>query len=279
MSEHHVGRGEHFRSSSWVERQITSLRGRRSRAAPAAIKRVHEFLLDHLPGGHLVATLPGGERVQLSARYRQLAWNPEEYSAFRAAVAPGATVLDIGANIGAYTVLFALWTGRAGRVVAFEPAPASLAGLARQVKLNGVADRVEIVAAAMSDREGRALFDCDGASGANALIPTAAAVGRAECVRTMSIDAFCAARGIRPDVIKVDVEGAELDVLRGARQTIASCSPALFVEIHPSLWPARGYDVEAFRAELSHQGLAAETLAAELDPWRTEGISLRLRRA
>ena len=56
----------------------------------------------------------------------------------------------------------------------------------------------------------------------------------------MSIDAFCAARGTSPDVIKVDVEGAELDVLRGARQTLASCSPALFVEFHPSLWPARG---------------------------------------
>ena len=72
---------------------------------------------------------------ELSARYRQLAWNPEEYAAFRAAVAPGATVLDVGANIGAYTLLFAHWAAESGRVVAFEPAQASVAGLRRQLQV------------------------------------------------------------------------------------------------------------------------------------------------
>ncbi len=271
-----VGRGEHFRTASWLERAASRLGGG-SRPAPRLLKRAHEFVLDHLPGDHLVSTLPGGERVRVSARHRQLSWNPEEYRAFRKAVRPGSIVFDVGANVGAYTVLFAAWAGPAGRVFAFEPAPAALAGLRQHVALNGLADRVEIVPAAASHGVGTARFQIDGASGSNALAPLAAS-GATIDVDTISLDAFCDRRALRPDVVKIDVEGAELDVLKGGRRVLSSSELQVFLELHPSVWASRGVTPDAIREELAGQRLVPEPLEGSIDIWRHEGISVRLRR-
>ncbi len=273
-----VGRGEHFRSASWIERGIRRLRGRHAGPAPAALRRLHDLVLNLIPGDHLVSTLPGGERVRLSPKYRYLSWNPEEYAAFKAAVRPGTLVFDVGANIGAYTVLFAQWTGAAGRVVAFEPSPPSIAGLREQVRLNGVSDRVEIIEAAVSQSPGSAAFDCGGASGTNALVPDAESGADVIRVETTSLDAFCAARGIYPSIVKIDVEGAELDVLRGGRETLARPGVDVFVEFHPSAWKARGIPRRDIEAELLQQRLTPEPLHPSIDIWNTEGISVRLRR-
>jgi FkbM family methyltransferase len=274
----HVGRGRHFRAASWIERGVERLRGGHRRGAPPALRRLHEFVLDRLPGDHLVSTLPGGERVRLCARYRQLGWNPEEYAAFRAAVAPGATVFDVGANLGAYTLLFAQWTGPSGKVVAFEPAPASVAGLRTLVALNDLRDRVEIVEAAVCAAVGTARFASDGSSGANALVDAAHQGRGVISVPTTSLDAFCDAQALRPDVIKIDVEGEELEVLRGARRTLSIPSVQAFIELHPAAWRSRGITAASIRAELDSLRLNAEPLDPSIDIWNTEGISVRLRR-
>ncbi len=275
-----IGRGEHFRAEGWFERATSRLRGDRRRPPPRLLKRAHEFVLDHLPGDHLVSTLPGGERIRAAARYRQLSWNPEEYGAFRAAVRPGAVVLDVGANVGSYTLLFAMWAGATGRVFAFEPAPEARDGLRMHVALNGLEGRVEIVAAAAAASVGTARVRIDGASGANALAAGLyhAAAGYID-VETTTIDAFCERHRTRPDVLKIDVEGAELDVLKGARRVLAQQDLQAFLEFHPSVWAARGVTPEGIRAELARQGLVAEALDPSLDIWNTEGISVRLRRA
>jgi FkbM family methyltransferase len=275
-----IGRGEHFRAEGWVERATARLRGERRRPAPTLLKRAHEFVLDHLPGDRLVSTLPGGERVRAAARYRQLTWNPEEYRAFRDAVRPGSVVLDVGANVGSYTLLFAMWAGPAGRVCAFEPAPDARDGLRLHVTLNGLADRVEIVPAAVWSTVGSVRFHVDGASGANAIAANGhgASVGSIE-VETTTIDAFCERRRLCPDVIKIDVEGAEVEVLRGARHTLAIPGLHAFVELHPAVWAARGIPPDAIRDELAAQHLVVESLDPSLDLWNTEGISVRLRHA
>jgi FkbM family methyltransferase len=274
----HVGRGEHFRAASWIERGVERWRGGRTRRAPPALRRLHEIVLDLLPGDHLVSTLPGGERVRLCARYRQLGWNPEEYTAFREAVTPGATVFDVGANLGAYTLLFAQWTGASGKVVAFEPAPASIAGLRRLVALNDLCDRVEIVEAAVSRAVGTARFASAGSSGANALVDAAHSGGGVITVPTTSLDVFCDTHQLQPDVIKIDVEGEELEVLRGARRTLSLPSVQAFLELHPAAWPSRGITAASIRAELASLRLTAEPLHPSIDVWNTEGISVRLRR-
>jgi hypothetical protein len=78
--------------------------------------------------------------------------------------------------------------------------------------------------------------------------------------------------------VKIDVEGAELDVLQGARQVLGSDTVQTFLELHPSVWASRGVTAEQIRAELAAQHLSAEPLEPSIDIWHTEGISVRLRR-
>src|SRR5205085_7533724 len=169
---------------------------------------------------------------------RHLSWNAEEYEALKRETRPGATVLDVGANVGCYTMLLAGWAGDSGRVYAFEPAAASRAGLERHLALNGLAARVSVRREAVSDRAGDAPFVDAGTHGDNRLVP--ATTPGSTTVPSLSIDGFCEDAGLSPDVIKIDIEGAELAALRGARRTIArrGAALALFVELHPAIWPS-----------------------------------------
>jgi FkbM family methyltransferase len=224
------------------------------------------------------SVLPGGEKVRVLPD-RFISWNTVEYAAFRAAAAPGGIALDVGANAGAYALLFGQWIRPGGRVFAFEPSPEAFEGLRRHVELNGLAGVVELVRAAVSDVGGTAALIGAGHHGTSRL----AAPGEAgtETVETVTIDAFCATHGITPTLIKIDVEGFELEALRGARETIArgGAELALFVEMHPTVWRERGLSAGEVRAELERQGLRAEPLRDVADPWALEGECLRLVRA
>ena len=278
MSESHLGRAHRYRSGSWIERSVGRLRRGGRSAAPPALRRAFEAVLDRLPGDHLVCVLPGGERVRLSARYRHVSWNPDEYAAFHAIVRPGMTVLDIGANVGAYALVFAAWVGAKGRVFAFEPAPDACAGLRTHVTLNGFDDRVTIVQAAIAGSSGSAPFAVHPSGGASSLALESVANGTRVTVPTQTIDDVCKAHELLPAVIKIDVEGAELDVLRGARQTLALPGLHAFVEFHPAAWRVAGISRAEIEGELAGQGFTVESLDPSYDPWTTEGVSVRLRR-
>jgi FkbM family methyltransferase len=180
--------------------------------------------------------------------------------------------LDVGANVGAYALLLGQWVRPGGRVYAFEPAAQAFTGLSRHVALNGLGGTVVPVNAAAAAATGTAAFAVDGISGANRLGSGTATVA------TVTIDDFCAREGIDPAVIKIDVEGAELDVLRGARETIrrAGAGLTLLVEMHPTVWGEMGIAREEVQAELERQGLRAEPLRPVADPWALEGECLRL---
>jgi FkbM family methyltransferase len=230
-------------------------------------------------GGGIASTLPGGETVRVLPEYRFIGWNPVEYAAFRAAAAPGGVALDVGANVGAYALLLGTWMRPGGRVYAFEPSPAAFDGLRRHVEMNGLAGVVQPVRAAVSDRPGTA-----GLAGAHQQGTSRLAQAGEEgthTVETMTIDDFCAREGIAPTLIKIDVEGWELEALRGARETIARGGEglALFVEMHPTVWRERGVSADDVRAELARQGLRAIPLRPVPDPWALEGECLRLERA
>jgi hypothetical protein len=138
---------------------------------------------------------------------------------------------------------------------------------------------VEIIAAAAAEHAGSARFGVDGASGANALIDACRSTGPVIEVETTSLDEFCRMRGLRPDVVKIDVEGAELGVLKGARSVLARPETSAFIEFHPTIWDMRGVSADAIRAELAEQQLIPEPLDPSLDVWQTEGIAVRLHRA
>jgi FkbM family methyltransferase len=155
-------------------------------------------------------------------------YEPEQTALFVKHLSPGGTLLDVGAHVGYYTLLSAQLVGPRGRVVAFEPNPTNHRFLQRHAALNGCA-QVEVVAAAVSDQNGVARFDFGTGSGTGHL----AEEGTLE-VRTVRLDDFCAERGLRPDAVKIDVEGAELRVLHGAEATLAAARPVIFLSTHGS---------------------------------------------
>ncbi|MGA9836942.1 MAG: FkbM family methyltransferase [Gemmatimonadaceae bacterium] len=232
-------------------------------------------------GGGPRSVLPHGEVVRIAPEYRYLTWNPVEYEAFRAVLRPGDTAVDVGANVGAYALLFALWVGQAGHVLAFEPAPEAYAGLRRHLVLNQLDGRVQSIQAAVADAVGKAGFVSEGSHGTNHLVRRGGGDTQPLIeVPTTTIDTVCAAQRLRPRLIKIDVEGAELAVLRGARQTISAMDreAGIFVEMHPAAWRAMGQPVDALDAELAAQGLRAVPLRATEDPWTLEGECVRLER-
>ena len=177
------------------------------------------------------------------------------------------------------SLVFALWTGGDGVVYAFEPDPAAYEGLCRHIALNGLSGRVHAFPVALTDgADGRAALARHGFSGLSRLEPRSA---RTIDVDAVSLDDFCGSRGISPDLIKIDVEGAELGVLRGAGKTIAALKPhaQVFVEPHPHLWAGIGCTADDIARECAALGLDAERIdGGRTDVWTVEGVCLRLRR-
>ncbi len=163
---------------------------------------------------------------------------------FVASLTPAATVWDIGANVGLYSLAAA---PRCRRVVAFEPLPRNVALLRRHLALNRV-NNVEIVEAAVGRATGR-LRMREGMTPSEAYV---AADGNIE-VPAIALDTWAAARHEpRPDVVKIDVEGAEHDVLVGAQRSLGH-RPLIQIALHGSDVAARclawlqgaGYEVTA----------------------------------
>jgi FkbM family methyltransferase len=129
-------------------------------------------------------------------------------------VRPGDVVLDIGANIGYFTLLFARLVGPHGRVFAFEPDPANFELLRRNVAANGYRN-VELVPSAVSDRTGPArLFRCADNAGDHRAYDSAD--GRhAVAIEAVELDRYLDRPGLRIDFVKMDIQGSEWRALRG----------------------------------------------------------------
>jgi FkbM family methyltransferase len=271
---------EAFRSRPFLETL-----GERFRSAvmtPALrvpLKRLyHAALMAQTGGRGMACRLPGGEIVRVLPEHRYLSWNQSEYAAFRAAINRGGVALDVGANVGAYAMVLGQWVGPSGAVFAFEPAPAIFDGLAAHVRLNDLGQVVRPVRAAVGDRTGTAELILSGTAGESRLAAGSDSGVAATTVQTVSIDDFCACEAAVPDFIKIDVEGWELAVLRGARNTIRARgrSLALFVEMHPSIWPALSVTRADLIAEIDAQDLQLVPLTSAANPWSVEGVCMRL---
>lgn len=157
-----------------------------------------------------------------------------EIRALRAALRPGDTAVDVGANKGSYTWWMRLAVGGSGRVLAIEPQPELAAYL--RAACGGLGwDNVEIVEAAASDRAGRATLRVPGAgvSPGASLEPGPAGGGDAREIacETVRLDDLVREAGVgRVALVKVDVEGHELAVFRGAERILERDRPALLFE-------------------------------------------------
>jgi FkbM family methyltransferase len=178
--------------------------------------------------------------------------------ACRGLLRPGMTAIDVGAHAGYYTLLFSRLVGPSGRVFAFEPHPATFALLSRNVGKRRLAN-VALVPAAVAEREGEAPLWQGPLSLGHSLLRAKRGGTDALTVATTSLDAFSRAHAIeRADLVKVDVEGAEAEVLQGMAELAArSPSLSLVLEYKPEILRARGEDLRALLARLAALGLRA----------------------
>lgn len=159
-------------------------------------------------------------------------YEPDETKVMDILSAGARTVLDVGANIGWYSIRFARRSPGL-RVFAFEPMPASFTYLQRNIAANAVGHAVTALNYGLADTSGIVKFYLSPAAGTNASLRNVANSASAVEVEapTLTLDGWCRSFGVVPDFIKCDVEGAELLVFRGARGTLADHAPVLFAEV------------------------------------------------
>jgi FkbM family methyltransferase len=220
-----------------------------------------------------------GETIRINPHIRHLLPSTAEPTLFdflRRTIQPGDVVLDVGGFLGAYAILAARWAGPSGRVVTFEPT-AWTAGIAREhFRMNPEGERVTLIEAAVSDRAGRARFATFDQAYRNQIIAGEPDGSNHQSqhysVPTVTIDDVCRERGLRPTLIRMDVQGAEFAALEGARRTIQDGRGRLrlVVEMHPQLWPTFGVSAQEAGARLASLGLKATALEGD-DPFAPDG--------
>lgn len=201
-----------------------------------------------LPKVFNVTTLgPGGikfEATNINERQRVVNCGdePEYIREMLAALEPDDVLYDIGANIG----LVALHAARKCRTVAFEPDPAFLSRLQRNLQLNPSVS-VDVLQLAISDHEGTVTLFTDGVDGNSPSLVRQRGERDSVEVRAQTLDTLVGDGALpRPTVLKLDIEGAEILALRGAKQLIRgpAAPRTLFLEVHDVLLPAFGSSAE-----------------------------------
>lgn len=149
----------------------------------------------------------------------------------RKALRSGDTFIDVGANVGFYTRMASIIVSDRGQVIAFEPMPAAL----RLLRLNSEdLSNVRVIAKALSDHEGVDTFFVREHGDTSSLSPDTTARSVQVSVTTLDKTLGCEAADVgRVDFIKIDVEGSELNVLRGATETIRKYQPIVYFEFLP----------------------------------------------
>ncbi len=157
----------------------------------------------------------------------------------------GKVAYDIGANIGFFTIIAAREVGPQGRVIAFEPLPDNVRWLRHNADLNGFS-QVDVVEAAVGAQPGTVSLEAGGAGVWARISETGE-----HAVRMLRLDDAIADGSLPPpDVVKMDIEGAEVQALEGMRDTLVNHRPTVIVELHGTLAPvtdalrAAGYGFE-----------------------------------
>jgi FkbM family methyltransferase len=255
---------------------------RRNHPIRRALTPMYGRLLHVLAGGRGIACEINGDRFRVDPRFRvglRADYERQVSTYLHAHVSRGQSVINVGANVGVYVLPLDRMVGTAGRVIAFEPNPATCTVLRRNLRMNGMAERVTVECLAVGAAPGRArLYDPSAGSGFARIgaphpIFFGAAVPPFVEVPVTSLDEWCGTRGVDPDWLIIDVEGYELEVLRGAAATIARLPRlSIVMELHPNTWNdhARGR-AEVSRA-LQRLGLSATGLTGQSDPIGEYGV-------
>ena len=172
--------------------------------------------------------------------------------------------VDVGAHIGLYSLPASRALGPGGRVYAFEPSESNYHYLRKHVEYNNL-DNVHVFQLVVGDAQKPSVRFYEHAVSSSPLSGLAKRAKRptdrfVERQRPQtSLDTFCAENAIAPDVVKIDVEGAELLVLRGAEATLARHKPLLFLSVHPSHLEQMGQSTRELDESLRRLGYTVYT--------------------
>ena len=176
----------------------------------------------------------------------QLLWMWERLS-------DGDTAIDIGAHVGIYSVLMAAKCGQRGKVIAFEPDPYSRQVIAQNLRLNPNVKPPRVEASACSDQPGTGTFFSGHGDGRSALVASIGISPEAITVPVVALDEYIRQHRLQPRVVKIDSEGAEIKILRGATQLLES-DAAILCELHPYAWPQFGDTFSELKEVLERSG-------------------------
>lgn len=188
---------------------------------------------------------------------------PDLQDAFRRTIQPGMTMYDLGASVGFHSVLAARLVGESGFVYCFEPMSENVAQIEHNMRLNGTRN-FAVHAVALWDSEGTAEFNVSKARthGTLASIGKPSNHSGVRTVKLARLDDLVEREKLRPpDVMKIDIEGAETAALRGAQATLERHQPLVYVDIHGTnadvadFFDARGYRTWVLSSEERHKTL------------------------
>jgi FkbM family methyltransferase len=213
--------------------------------------------------GFLTVELEPGVLVRVSSMedsYVAKGWKEvEEAKHLISLLKPGMTFFDVGANIGLYSILAAKRVGPRGVVHSFEPTPATAVRLEANVGLNNFSN-IKVNQVALSDKRGTAKFYLHQADDRNSL---SAISSNSIVIPTITLDEYIAENLISAvDLMKMDVEGAELLVLQGASKLISGRNaPTIMLEINGPALEGMGTSEGDLTALLNECGYELRTLA------------------
>lgn len=255
-----------------LERFEGTVRTLRSQLGLQHVARTNGYHL--IRGGTVTIEAPDFQGVfTLDAQshlFRRLAqegsFEPACAAAVRRTLRLDRDAIDVGANVGFFSVLFGKLLAPGKRVLAIEPVPAALGFLRANIELNGLADKVEVfegAAGATKTTQRMELVPGREEYSALHIVHPSVAEHQREAVDVGidTIDALVEARQLNPGFIKVDVEGSELLVLRGAEATLQRFRPHLLVEYAPKLLEAGGFSGDELLATLKNHGYGVEWLS------------------
>jgi len=174
---------------------------------------------------------------------------------FKRFVGEGMNVIDIGANIGYYTLLAAKLVGDEGKVFAFEPEPRNYALLLRNIELNGYKNIIPQQKAVANTTGKVKLFLDEVEPGAHSLYKVRGDAKEAIVVDAVSLDEFFAGKEYPIDIVKVDVEGAEMAVLLGMAKIVQNNDNLkIFTEFWPPGLQGSGFSAQEYWDKLVENG-------------------------
>jgi FkbM family methyltransferase len=218
---------------SWIRRH----RFLNDRLAPLARRLIHS-------GSGLIVTIPDGPnrgmKMQMYpgiplAYWLAGQWEHEVEEAMRTYIRPGMTALDIGAHAGYWTMAMSRLVGSDGRVLGFEPNPATMARLSQTCRINHLEKNVRLFELAASDHTGPVSFvalEDEHSPSSRIGDERHLTTGEFQVESTRLDDLWNEEDLPDPGFVKLDVEDHEVAAIRGAREMLARSRPVILVEIH-----------------------------------------------